>query len=274
VLESGPRIFALFGNPVGHSLSPLMHQTAYREMKIDAVYVPFCVRILEEAVRGIRGMGIRGVSVTLPFKSEVLRHLDEVEESALRIGAVNTIVNEEGRLQGYNTDWVAFVRDLKEFMPVRGKTFGILGAGGAARAVLFGILSQGGKAVVLNRTEEKGETLAKEFGCPFLPLSETGALEADCMVNTTSVGLAPQVENSPLEGRIFGKVSRVVDIIYNPLETKLLKDARKAGCRTRSGLGMFVHQGAEQIRLWTGAEPPVESMKRAVREMLAKNEKN
>jgi len=274
VLESGPRIFALFGNPVGHSLSPLMHQTAYREMKIDAVYVPFCVRILEEAVRGIRGMGIRGVSVTLPFKSEVLRHLDEVEESARRIGAVNTIVNEEGRLQGYNTDWLAFVRDLKEFMPVRGKTFGILGAGGAARAVLFGILSQGGKAVVLNRTEEKGETLAKEFGCPFLPLSETGTLEADCIVNTTSVGLAPQVENSPLEGRIPGKVSRVVDIIYNPLETKLLKDARKAGCRTRSGLGMFVHQGAEQIRLWTGAEPPVESMKRAVREMLAKNEKN
>ncbi len=274
MLKSGPLIFGLFGNPVGHSLSPLMHQAAYREMKINALYVPFCVRSLGEAVRGIRGMDIRGVSVTLPFKSEVLRHLDAVEESASRIGAVNTIVNEEGKLHGYNTDWLAFVRDLMEFMPIRGRTFGILGAGGAARAILFGILSQGGKPVVLNRTAEKGEALAKELVCPFSPLSEIRVLEADCIVNTTSVGMVPQVENSPLEGRIPGKISRVVDIIYNPLETKLAKDARKAGCQTRSGLGMFVYQGAEQIRLWTGVEPPVESMKRTVREMLEKNEKN
>jgi len=274
MLDGGPMIFALFGNPVGHSLSPLMHQTAYREMKINALYVPFCVRILEEAVRGIRGMGIRGVSVTLPFKSEVLRHLDEVEESAGRIGAVNTIVNDGGRLCGYNTDWSGFVRDLKEFMPIQGKTFGVLGAGGAARAVLFGILAEGGKPVVLNRSVRKGEILAEEIGCSFLPLSEAGALDADCIINTTPVGLAPQVGNSPLEGGIPEKASRVVDIVYNPLETKLLRDARKAGCETRSGLGMFVHQGAEQIRLWTGEEPPVESMKRTVREMLKQNEEN
>ena len=274
MFEAGPMIFALFGNPVGHSLSPLMHQTAYREMKINAVYVPFCVRILEEAIRGIRGMGIRGVSVTLPFKSEVIRHLDELEESAGRIGAVNTIVNEGGRLHGYNTDWRGFVRDLKECLPIQGKTFGILGAGGAARAIIFGILSEGGRPLVLNRTAAKGKILAKEFGCSFWPLSKIGRLEADCLINTTSVGMAPQVGKSPLDERTLGKFSWVVDIIYNPLETKLLKDARKAGCQTRSGLGMFVHQGAEQVRLWTGAEPPVELMKRTVRQMLEKNEKN
>jgi len=274
VFESGPRIFALFGNPVGHSLSPLMHHTAYGEMKIKAVYVPFCVGNLEDAVRGIRGLGISGVSVTIPFKSEVRKHLDELEESSDRIGAVNTIVNERGRLRGYNTDWIGFVRDLKEFMPIQGKTFGVLGAGGAARAILFGILSEGGKPVVLNRTAAKGEVLAKEFGCSFLPLSEIGVLKADCIVNTTSVGMAPQIENSPLEERALGKFPWVVDIIYNPLETKLLKDARKAGCRTRAGLGMFVHQGAEQIRLWTSREPPVESMKRVVRKKLEEYEKN
>jgi shikimate dehydrogenase len=274
VFEGGQRVFALFGNPVGHSLSPLMHHTAYGEMRIKALYVPFCVRNLEDAVRGIRGMDIGGVSVTIPFKSEVLRYLDELEESASRIGAVNTIVNKEGRLYGHNTDWIGFGRDLKEFMPIQGKTFGVLGAGGAARAVLFGVLSEGGNPVVLNRTAAKGEALAKEFGCSFLPLSEIGALKADCIVNTTSVGMAPQMATSPLEAKVLGNFPHIVDIIYNPLETKLLKEARKAGCRTRSGLGMFIQQGAEQIKLWTGMEPPVESMKRAVREKLEGYEKN
>ena len=274
MFESGPKIFALFGNPVGHSLSPLMHHTAYGEMKIKAVYVPFCVGNLEDAVRGIRGMGISGASVTIPFKSDVRKHLDEIEESAGRIGAVNTIVNEDGRLRGYNTDWIGFVRDLKEFMPIQGRTFGVLGAGGAGRGILFGILSEGGKPVVLNRTARKGEVLAKEFGCSFLPLSEIDALKADCIVNTTSVGMAPQMATSPLEAKVLGNFPHIVDIIYNPLETKLLKEARKAGCRTRSGLGMFVHQGAEQIRLWTGMEPPVETMRRVVRERLEENERN
>ena len=274
MFENGLRIFSLFGNPVGHSLSPLMHQIAYGEMKINAVYVPFCVNNLGDAVRGIRGLGISGVSITIPFKAEVLKHLDELEESSDRIGAVNTIVNEGGRLRGYNTDWMGFVRDLKEFMPIRGNTFGILGAGGAARAILFGILSEGGKPVVLNRTTAKGEILAKEFGCSSFPLSEIGALKAECLVNTTSVGMAPQMAASPLEAKVLGKFPNIVDIIYNPWETTLLKEARKAGCRTRSGLGMFVHQGAEQIRLWTGREPPVESMKRAVREKLEEYEKN
>jgi len=274
VFERGQRIFGLFGNPVEHSLSPLMHQAAYREMGLNALYVPFCVRQLAEAVRGIRGMGLRGVSVTLPFKAEALKHMDELEESAVRIGAVNTIVNEGGTLRGSNTDWIGFVRDLKEFMPIRGKTFGVLGAGGAARAILFGILSEGGLPVLLNRTAAKGETLAREFGCSFWPLSEIGDLKAECLVNTTSVGMAPQTAGSPLEAKVLGRFPQIVDIIYNPLETKLLKEARKAGCRTRAGLGMFVHQGAEQIRLWTDREPPVDLMRRAVRERLEKNEEN
>jgi shikimate 5-dehydrogenase len=161
--------------------------------------------------------------------------------------------------------------DLKEFMPIQGRTFGVLGAGGAARAILFGILSEGGKPVVLNRTAAKGEALAKEFGCSFLPLSEIGVLKADCIVNTTSVGMAPQIENSPLEERALGKFPCVVDIIYNPLETKLLKDA-EGWLQHEIGIGDVVHQ--EQIRLWTSMEPPVESMKRVVRKKLEEYEKN
>ncbi len=272
--ESKARIFGLFGNPVGHSLSPLMHNTAYGAMKIRALYVPFCVQNLEEAVNGIRTMNLSGVSVTIPFKSKALRYLDEMDESVRRIGAVNTIVNKEGRLQGHNTDWIGFVRDLKEFMFIRGNTFGIIGAGGAARAVVFGILAEGGEAVVLNRTAEKGLALAKEFGCPFRPLSAIGGLKAECIVNTTSVGMAPGVGNSPLEAGALRNFPQVVDIIYNPLKTKLLEDAQKAGCRTRSGLGMFVHQGAEQIRLWTGMEPPLDFMRRVVQERLVKYDRN
>jgi shikimate dehydrogenase len=274
VCEKVLKVFALFGNPVGHSLSPLMHNTAYREMKINAAYVPFCVHNLEDAVKGIRGMNISGVSVTLPFKSEMLRHVDELDESSSRIGAVNTVVNQEGRLRGYNTDWIGFVKDLEEFIPIRGKTFGILGAGGAARAIIFGIMSAGGNPVVLNRTGEKGRSLAKEFVCPFLPWQEIGDLKAECLVNTTPVGMAPHKEVSLLDPRLLGKFSNVLDIIYNPLETKLLKDARSAGCRTKSGLGMFVHQGAEQIRLWTGIEPPLASMRRVVRDRLEEYERN
>ncbi len=274
VSENSPRIFGLFGNPVGHSLSPLMHNTAYGEMKIQALYVPFCVQDLREAVKGIRAMNLCGVSVTIPFKSKVLKYLDEVDENARRIGAVNTIVNQRGRLQGHNTDWIGFVRDLKEFMPIQDNTFGIIGAGGAARAIIFGILAERGKAVILNRTVEKARALAEDFGCPFLPLSAIAKLKAECIVNTTPVGMAPHREDSPLESGGLENFPHVVDVIYNPLETRLLGDARKAGCRTRSGLGMFVHQGAEQIRLWTGMEPPRDSMRRVVRERLEQNGRN
>jgi shikimate dehydrogenase len=268
------RVFGLFGNPVGHSLSPLMHNAAYREMRFNALYVPFCVRNLEEAVRGIGAMSLGGVSITIPFKSAVVRYLDDVEESVHRIGAANTIVNNQGRLKGYNTDWIGFVRDLKEFMPVKGKTFAVLGAGGAARAVIFGILAEGGNIVVLNRTIRKGQALADEFGCSFSPPSEIAKLSADCFINTTPVGMYPNIEDAPLEPMDLKKFAHVVDIVYNPVKTKLLKDAEAAGCRIRSGIGMFVYQAAEQIRLWTGMEPPLDSMKRVVLERLEKYERD
>jgi shikimate dehydrogenase len=269
MVRNTSEIFALFGNPVGHSLSPLMHNATLKRMKIDAHYVPFCVKHLEDAVRGIRGLDIRGVSITIPFKTTVMSYLDEVDESSLSIGAVNTILHDDqGRLKGYNTDWIGLIRDLKESLEIGGKTFAILGAGGAARAVVFGILREGGIPLIVNRTIEKGEEMARDFACPFHPLSDIGKVTADCLINTTPVGMAPDSEKSPVVKGILGNFRWVVDIIYNPLKTKLLRDAEEAGCIALSGMGMFVHQGAEQIKIWMGIEPPRAFMKGVVLEKL------
>ena len=267
-MKKGTQIFAIFGNPVGHSLSPAMHNAAFSEMGLDAVYVPFCVKDIEGAIRGIRALGIRGVSVTIPFKTAVMPLLDEVEEAARIIGAVNTIANDDGILRGFNTDWSGLVHSLEESLDIRGRTFAIIGAGGTARAAVFGILKQGGIPVIVNRTQEKGEQLAREFGCRFSPLAKIRDVEADCLINTTPVGMAPLENQTPMERRESARFAWVMDVIYRPDRTRLLREAQEAGCKTINGLGMFLYQGADQLRLWTGQEPPMALMRRVVRQQL------
>jgi len=267
--ESPPAIFALFGNPVGHSLSPLMHNAAYKKMGINASYCSCCVERPHEAIEKIKKRSIRGASVTIPFKTAVIPYLDEVQDSARTIGAVNTILHDDkGRLRGYNTDWIGIVLGLEESLKIQDKTFAILGAGGAARAVVFGILQKGGTPLILNRTTTRGEEMALEFGCPFHHLSEIEAIRADCLINTTPVGMAPEEGKSPIATEALTNFRWVMDCIYNPLKTRLLQDAEGAGCTTISGVGMFVHQGAEQIKIWTGKEPPRDFMRQVVLERL------
>ena len=262
------QIFALFGNPVSHSMSPVMHRAALDRMNLPGDYVAFCVENLKTAVEAIRGLNIRGVSVTIPFKTEVLPLLNELDETARRIGAVNTIRNDGGRLTGFNTDAAGLMNDLQEVMPISGRRIAVIGAGGAARSAVFGALYEGAKVIIVNRTVKKGEALASEFDCPFYPISELSHVEVDILINTTHVGMSPAVDQSPVEARLLPRFATVVDIIYNPLQTKLLEDAKAAGCRTRNGVGMFVHQGAEQIRLWTGQNPPIDLMRQVVLERL------
>jgi shikimate dehydrogenase len=266
--EKVTMVFGLLGNPVGHSLSPLMHNAAYREIQLDAVYVSFCVNDLEGAIRGIRALDIKGVSVTIPFKTAVLPLLDEVDECARAIGAVNTIVNDCGRLTGFNTDWIGLVRSLEESTDLKGKTFAVIGAGGTARAAVFGIRERGGVPVVVNRSEERGRRLAFEFGCRFFRLDEIEKVEADCLINTTPAGMAPQEETMPVDGRNIARFRWVFDVIYRPWRTRFLEEAEKAGAETMNGARMLVYQGAEQIRLWTGQKPPVALMHRVVRKQL------
>lgn len=270
--SAAPALFALFGNPVAHSLSPLMHNTALQRMGIDASYCACRVEDVAEAVKKIKKLPLRGVSVTIPFKQAVMPYLDEIDASAREIGAVNTISHDEtGMLKGYNTDWIGMVRDLEEFLEIKKKGFVILGAGGTARAALFGIRQRGGMAAIVNRTPERGEKLAKEFGVPFYPLDQIKAISADCLINTTPVGMSPDTENSPLPKEVIGTFRWVMDCIYNPLKTQLLKDAEEAGSTVINGLGMFVHQGAEQLRIWTGKEPPIEIMREVVLAELEKD---
>ncbi len=266
------RIYAVFGNPVAHSLSPLMHQAALERMGVRARYVPFCVTDLRRAVEGVRGMNIAGVSVTLPFKTTVIPFLDEVEEKARRIGAVNTLWNDRGCLKGHNTDWLGFIRSLRDRMEIKGKRFAVLGAGGAARAVVFGLLYEGGLPIVVNRTWAKAQSLAEEFGCWSAPWSELAQLRAEVLINTTPVGMAPRTEAAPLPEALLSSFTWVGDLIYRPLKTRLLKEAESLGCRTFNGVDMFVYQGAEQLKIWTGLEPPQEFMREVVWKRLAEDE--
>lgn len=264
--------FVLLGNPVRHSLSPLMHNTALAAMKVEGHYSAFCVSDAGAAMAGIRGMNIRGASVTIPLKTEVMEYLDEIDADALALGAVNTIVNDSGKLIGYNTDWLGLMQALKNKISLSGKTFVIIGAGGTARAAAYGIKKEGGQPIIVNRNQEKGKALAAQFDCPFYPLADIGKVQADALINATSVGMYPQIHRSPVDAVIPANYQVVVDVIYNPLKTKLLRDAEAKGCRIFSGLEMFVHQGAEQLKLWTGREAPLALMKKTVRERLEKFE--
>ena len=264
--------YVLLGNPVAQSLSPLMHNAALKEMGIDGHYNAFCVSNLESTISGIKGMNIRGASVTIPYKVSVMEYLDEVDDDALKIGAVNTIVNNNGRLVGYNTDWLGLMLTLKELMPVKDQTFVIIGAGGTARAAVYGIIKEGGLPIIVNRTIPKGKILSNKLNCPFYSLADLGQLKADCLINTTPVGMYPHIDQSPVEASLLGGYKYVIDVIYNPLKTRLLRDAEAQGGRTASGLDMFVHQGAEQLKLWTGIEPSRALMKKVVIERLEKIE--
>jgi shikimate dehydrogenase len=264
-------IFALFGNPVAQSLSPLMHNAAFARMGIGAHYRAIRVDDATEAVRLIRELGLCGASVTIPFKESVMPYLDEVDQSAREIGAVNTIIHRKGRLAGYNTDGAGLIRDLEEWTGIPGKTFAVLGAGGAARAAVHALLKAGGTPVVFSRTTERTRTLAARFGCAWAPLAELPQARADVLINTTPVGMFPGTDRTPLAGETLIHFPQVMDMIYNPYRTRLIREAEAAGCRVRPGVGMFVHQGAEQIRLWTGKDPPRDIMRQAVLERLEKN---
>jgi len=264
-----PDLFAVFGNPVVHSLSPVMHNAAFAATGFNGVYAAIRIKDIRLATAGMRSLGLRGASVTLPHKEAVMACLDYIDPTARRIKAVNTIVNADGELKGFNTDCAGALQALEETIPVAGCKVGVIGAGGAARAVAHGVLSAGGTVCVFNRSREKGEALAVELGAEFRPLDEFAAEGIDILVNTSPVGMAPQVEQSPVPRAKLQPEMVVMDIVYNPLKTTLLLEARAAGCATIDGLAMFVYQGARQFELWTGLPAPVDIMRMAVEAELA-----
>lgn len=272
IIDQHTRLYGVVGYPISRSLSPIMHNAAFSVRGLNAVYMAFETRDLKGCVRGIRALGIRGMSVTIPHKSAVITLLDEVDGLAGKIGAVNTIVNHDGRFVGYNTDAFGALRALEEKIELSGKNCLIIGAGGAARAIGFILKQSGVRLNITNRTVRRGEELASSLGCPFVPLREVEGIQVDLLIQTTPVGMYPHIDRCLVQEYILEEGVVVMDIIYNPLETRLLKMAKACGCVTISGLKMFINQGAEQFRLWTGINPPVNAMSHAVKEALLKRD--
>ncbi len=263
-----PAFFGVFGDPVSHSLSPVMHNRAFAFSGYNGIYLPFRIKTIAEAVSAMKTLDMRGASVTLPHKIRIMDHLDHVDALAEKIGAANTILNKDGVLTGYNSDALGAVTALEERLSLKSKRVAIIGAGGAARAIGFGILENQGKVIVVNRTVKPGEQLAADLGGDFFPLADIERVGCDVLINTTPVGMFPDVDATPVPGTFFNKHMTVMDIIYTPLQTRLLKEATAAGCATIQGLPMFIHQGAFQFELWTGMRAPVEVMRAAVGEAL------
>lgn len=262
-IDAHTRLFCVLGRPVSHSKSPLIHNRAFRDAQMNTVYLAFEPKSIGQAVASIRNFGIQGASVTIPFKESVMEHLDHIDDEAREIGAVNTIVNRDNCLTGYNTDSQAAVRPLIPF-GIQGKQVLVIGAGGAARAVVYGIRKQGGDIIIANRSREKGEALAREYGARFIPLAALSSLAPDIIINTTSLGMEPDIHVLSCPEDCITPDCVVMDVVYTPLETQLLHVARKMGCRTVDGLSMFVAQGAAQFELWTGIRPDTDTMRQTV----------
>ncbi|HUV55320.1 MAG TPA: shikimate dehydrogenase [Candidatus Krumholzibacteriaceae bacterium] len=269
----------LVGYPVEHSMSPAMHNAAFKALGIDAEYklAPVEPGQLGAFIEKLREGDVLGANVTIPHKVEVMRHLDHVDETAHAIGAVNTIVHIDGRLTGYNTDATGGVKALTEmYGGLNGRNVTILGAGGASRAITYQISRVDCRVTVLNRSVEKARKLVDDLRPTASAELRYGGLNqlpgvivgTDVLINTTPVGMSPKTSDSPVPEELLHGGLFVFDVIYNPIKTKLLKDAEAKGAGTLSGVKMLVYQGAEAFRMWTGVEPPLDIMQRVVEEKL------
>ncbi|MDD5039458.1 MAG: shikimate dehydrogenase [Dehalococcoidales bacterium] len=283
IISGKTTICGIIGDPVEHSMSPVMHNAAFRETDIDYLYVPFRVKKEElgKAIEGMKALNIKGLNVTIPHKVAVLQFLNEVDSLAQKIGAVNTIVNDDGVLTGYNTDATGFLQALveKEIEP-KDKKIVILGAGGASRAVSFILASRGAHLVILNRLLELdwAKDLAQRISQNFNHEVEAGELNranlakvlsnCDILVNTTSVGMSPRVDETPVDADLLRPGLVVFDIVYNPINTRLLREAGKAGAQAISGVDMLVWQGASAFEKWTGQKAPIAVMKKETIKLL------
>ncbi|MGE8206170.1 shikimate dehydrogenase [Heyndrickxia sp. NPDC080065] len=270
------KLFGVIGDPIAHSMSPVMHNDAFCDLHLDHHhYFPFHITNdqLEDAVKGMNALGIEGFNVTIPHKVKILPLLDDIDPLAKAIGAVNTVVRENDNFVGYNTDGLGFIRSLKEEWKkslVNEKVL-IIGAGGASKAIYFSLIHDGVQSVdICNRTIERARQLID--GCPYpsqsniLTMGEAEEMLGDysLIIQTTSIGMSPHVMDTPISLKNIKPNTHIVDIIYNPFETALLKEAKQRGATTSNGLGMFIYQGAIAFEKWTGITPNIERMKKIV----------
>jgi shikimate dehydrogenase len=256
------KLIGFFGSTFRTSKMYAMYNSVFENLGLNYFYVPFVVEDVKKGVEAIRNLGIHAVGVTIPFKISIMRHVDELDQDAKRIGAVNVVVNKNGKLIGGNTDGKGGVKALKEKTMVKGKKVILLGAGGAARALAFAIKDEGGELTIVNRTVIDAEELADTVGCQFGGLEKLSDLmpTTDILINSTSVGMAPEINQSLVNEKLLHKGLTVMDIVSNPRETKLLKEAKAAGCQVVFADKMLLWQGVLKFKIYTGIEPPIKIM--------------
>lgn len=275
-LSGKTRVCGVIGYPIEHTLSPAMHNAAFEALRLDYVFLAFKVKPknVADAANGARALNIRGLNVTMPHKTKVISHLDRVDLSAQIVNSVNTILNKENMLFGFNTDGVGAIKALKENgVEIKGRKVLLLGAGGAARAIAYNIAKEADELAVLNRTVKPAQALSKLLEQSFNKKIVYGSLspsdiqknlqDSDILINATSVGMKPKADVSPVAAKLLHPNLSVMDIVYNPLETKLAKDAKAAGAKVVSGVEMLIYQGAASFELWTGKGAPVAVMRKA-----------
>jgi shikimate dehydrogenase len=270
IIKALGKVCCLIGDPVEHSLSPLIHNAGYKALGLDYVYLPFPVKDLKRAIADIKGLGIRGASVTMPYKARAIEYVDRFDRLAIETGAVNTIVNNDGVLTGYNTDYHGALKALEEAGSLEGKKVVLVGGGGAATAIALGLKRDGARLVILNRAQEKAKKLGEMFDAV-----ESGGMDklgeiasADILINATPVGMWPKTNESLIPQDLLHNRLTVFDIVYNPRETRLLAEAREKGCAVIYGYRMLLYQAAMQFELFTGQEPPLSIMESALTEAL------
>ena len=269
-LDQATRIFAVAGNPIAHSLSPIMHLTAFRRENLNAVMLPLKVRALEDLLTVVRDLPLDGVAVTMPLKQEVLPHLANMDPLTAKIGACNTLrTGADGKLYGFNTDVAGVVRPLERRMRLKDARILVLGAGGAARAAVFGLVEQGAEVYIVNRTHEKAVALARKAKAHVLKQNVLAKNRFDAIINTTPCGMTGIKQQLPVKENELN-ASLIFDMVYTPLETPLLKLAKARGLAVISGVEMFVQQGARQFEIWTGKPAPEHEMLRVVELELRK----
>jgi shikimate dehydrogenase len=287
VVSGKTNVYAVIGDPIEHSLSPAMQNAAFEACKLDCVFLAFKVKSAQvgNAISGMRALGIQGLNVTMPHKNAVLSFLDEVDKTAKLLNTVNTVKNENGKLCGFNTDGVGALAALKaNGVEPKGKKVLLVGAGGAARAIAFALAKEADELSILNRTlksaAELADLLKREFNANVIayalsPLAVKANLaDADLLINATSVGMKPNAKQTLVAPEWLKPELAVMDIVYDPIETKLAKDAKVAGAKVVSGVEMLIYQGAASFEIWTGCSAPVEVMRRAALNQLRKERKS
>ncbi len=263
MINTQTKLCLIIGNPIKHSLSPIMHNTAYKKLGIDNQFVFLAQKVkpanLRSAVQAVKILDIRGLTCTIPHKAAVIPLLDQLDPLAQKIGAVNTVVNRQGKLVGYNTDCFGAITALEKVVNLEHKKVAVLGAGGAARAVVFGLVSKNAKVTVFNRNLNKVKTLAKQANCQSQPLTNLKLIKnMDIVINTTSVGM--NSNQSLVSKNLIQSHHLVFDIVYSPHQTQLLKNALEKKAKIIHGLDMLLYQGTAQFELYTNRKAPIKTM--------------